>query len=103
MIGEKGASFLVLLIVISISVAGVVAGALTCLVRRRRWGPKTALIDAAIAGVVAIVLFFLATVVEGVIGVYESLPTPVLVVAVVSVVIRHLIPPLTTGRKPPTS
>jgi hypothetical protein len=103
MIGVQGATFLVLIILIWISVGGVVAGALTCFVRRRRWGPKAALIDAAIALDVAIVLFFLATVVEGFLGVYESIPPmPVLVVAVASVVVRHVMPPRTSADKPPT-
>jgi hypothetical protein len=63
MIGLRGASVLILANVIVVSVLGVVAGGLTCLVLRRRWGPKAALVDAAIAADVAIVLMFLGSVV----------------------------------------
>ena len=51
---------------------------------------------------VAIVLVFLATVVEGFLGVYQSITTPVFVVAVASVVARHVIQPRALGNTPPT-
>ena len=91
MIGTLGADIVILILLIWIVVAGVVAGGLACLMLRRRWGPKAALLDAALAAGVAIVLFFIAAEVESAVGSYRSLDVPVLLVAVASVVGRHLI------------
>jgi len=88
MIGTLGADFILLIIAIWIVAAAVVAGALTSLVRRRRWGLKAALIDAALAAGVAVALYFLASVVDGDAGFYKSIPTLAFVIAVASVIIR---------------
>ena len=100
MIGTQGADVLVLLTLISIGVWGVIAGAVTSLVRRRPWGPQAALIDAALAASVAIVLVFLTVEVEGFFGLYLSLSTPVSIAAVASVVIRRFLLPRPSGSGP---
>jgi peptidoglycan/LPS O-acetylase OafA/YrhL len=102
MIGVTGAHVVILILLIWIAVAGVVAGGLACLMLRRRWGPKAALLDAALAAGVAIVLFFIAAEVESAVGSYRSLDMPVLLVAVASVVGRHLTASRASKREVPT-
>ncbi len=102
MIGTQGAAFLVLLTVIAIGFWGAVAGVLTRLLRRRPWDPKAALFDAALATDVAIVLFFLGSQVEALFGLYQSLSTPVLVIAIASVVVWRWLPPRTPQNRPPS-
>lgn len=102
MIGVAGADVVILILLITIAVAAVFAGGLACLMLRRRWGPKAALLDAALAAGVAIVLFFIAAEVESAVGSYRSLDVPVLLVAVASVVGRHVIAWRGSKRELPT-
>lgn len=91
MIGTTGASVLFLINVIFAGVLGIGAGGLTCLVLRRSWGVKDALIDALLAAVVAVTAAYLISAIETARGVWESRVALILAIAVGSVVVRHLI------------
>jgi hypothetical protein len=91
MIGATGATVLFLINVLFASVLGICAGGLLCLVLRRHWGLKGALIDAALAAVVAVVAAYVVAAIESARGVWESRVTLILAIAVASVVLRHLI------------
>jgi phage baseplate assembly protein W len=88
MIGTAGATILFSINVLFASVLGTGAGGLTCLVLRRSWGLKEALIDAVIAAVVAA---YVVSAIESARGVWESRVALILAIAVASVVVRHLI------------
>lgn len=91
MIGTTGASVLFSLNVLFAGVLGIGAGGLTCLVLRRSWGLKEALIDAVLAAVVAVVAAYVVAAIESARGVWESRIVLILAIAVTSVVVRHLI------------
>jgi hypothetical protein len=91
MIGTTGATILYLINVLLASVLGVGAGGLTCLILRLKWGVKAALIDAVLAAIVAVITAYVAATIETARGVWASNVTLVLVIAVISVVIRHLV------------
>jgi hypothetical protein len=93
MIGTTGATVLFLINVLFAGVLGIGAGGLTCLVRRRSWGLKAALIDAVLAAVVAVVAAYVIAAIESARGVWESRIVLILTIAVASVVVRHLIRP----------
>ncbi len=82
---------LFLINVLFASVLGIGAGCLTCLALRRPWGLKGALIDAVLAAVVAVVAAYVMSAIESARGVWESRVTLILIIAVASVVLRHLI------------
>jgi phage baseplate assembly protein W len=91
MIGTTGATVLFLINVLFASLLGIGAGGLACLVLRRPWGIKVALIDAVLAAVVAVVAAYVVAAIENARGIWESRVTLILVIAVASVVVRHLI------------
>ena len=70
---------------------GIAAGGFTCLVLRRSWGLKQALIDAVIATVIATAAAYLFAAIDSARGVWESRVALILAIAVASVVVRHLI------------
>ena len=91
MIGTTGAAVLFVVNVISASALGAVAGGLTCLMLRRPWGIKAAVIDAVLAAVVAVIAAYVVSAIEIARGVWESRVTLILAVAVGSVVARHIL------------
>ncbi len=91
MIGIGGATVLFLVNIIFASVLGIAAGGLTCLALRRPWALKAAIIDAVLAVVVGVIAAYVVAAVESARGVWESRVTLILVIAVGSVVLRHLI------------
>lgn len=91
MIGTTGATVLFLINVFFASVLGIGAGGLTCLVLRRPLEIKVALIDATLAASVAVVAAYLVAVMETARGVWESRVTLILIIAVATVVVMHLI------------
>ena len=92
MIGTRGAAVLFAINVLFASVLGIGAGGLTCLVLRRSWGARGALIDALLAAVAEFAAAHLVAAIEIRRGVWESGAGLILVIAVSSVVVRHLIP-----------
>jgi hypothetical protein len=91
MIGTNGAAVLLLVNIIFASVLGIGAGGLTCLVLRRPWSLKAALIDAVLAAVVAVIAAYVVSAIDNARGVLDSRVGPVLAIAAASVVVRHLI------------
>ncbi len=90
MIGISGAAVLLVVNVILASLLGVGAGGLTCLLLRRPWGVKAALIDAGLAVVVAVVAAYTISAIDDARGVLESRVGVVLAIATASVVVMHL-------------
>jgi hypothetical protein len=90
MIGTSGAAVLLLVNIIFASVLGMGAGGLTGLVLRRPWSLKTALIDGALAAVVAVITAYVVAAIDNARGVLESRVALVLAIATASVVARHL-------------
>jgi hypothetical protein len=91
MIGTTGAVVLFSINVLFASVLGIGAGGLTCLALRRPWGLKDAIVDAALAAVVAVIAAYSVSAIESARGIWESHVILMLAIAVGSVVIRHLI------------
>jgi hypothetical protein len=91
MIGTAGATILFSINVLFASLLGIGAGGLICLMLRRPWGLKEALIDAALASVVAVAAAYVVSAIESARGVWESRVALILAIAVTSVVVRHLI------------
>ena len=92
MIGTRGATMVMLVYLIFTSAVGVSAGGLTCLVFRRAWGLKTALIDAVLAAVVAIVAALVVSAIDSARGVFESRVGLVVLIATGSVVVSYCRP-----------
>jgi len=90
MIGTSGATILLLVNVIFAGVLGIGAGGLTCLVLRRPWSLKAALLDAVLAVVVAVIAAYAVSAIDNARGVLESRVGLVLAIAAASVVVRHL-------------
>ncbi len=82
MIGTTGATVLFVINVLFASVLGIGAGGLTCLVLRRPWGMKGALMDAALAAAVAVVAAYVIAAIETARGVWESRVMLILIIAV---------------------
>ena len=61
------------------------------MVLHRSWGLIPALIDAVLAAVVAVTAAYAVASIENARGVWESRVTLILVIAVASVVVRHLL------------
>ncbi len=91
MIGTTSATVLFVINVLFAGVLGIGAGGFTCLVLRRPWGIKTVLIDAALAAAVAVVAAYVIAAIEAARGVWGSRVTLILIIAVASVVARHLL------------
>ena len=94
MVGTKGAAVLLVVNVLFASLLGIGAGGFTCLMLRRGWGVKTALIDAGLAAVMAMLAAYVVATVETSRGVWESRVTLILAIAVLSVIGRHILSPL---------
>lgn len=92
MIGTRGAAVLMLVNFILASALGVGAGGLTCVAFRRAWGLKTALIDAVLAAVVAVVAVYVVSAIDNARGALQSRVGLVLVIATGVVVVRHCRP-----------
>ena len=92
MIGTRGATIVMLVNFILASALGVGAGGLTCLAFRRAWGLKTALIDAVLAAVVAVVAVYVVLAIDTARGELKSRVGLVLVIATSAVVVRHCRP-----------
>jgi hypothetical protein len=91
MIGTTGAAVLFLINVLLACVLGIVAGGVTCLALRQSWSLKEALIDAVLAAVVAVADAYVVTAIDIARGVWKSRVALMLLIAVGSVVARHLI------------
>jgi hypothetical protein len=91
MIGTRGAAVLLLVNLIFAIVLGIGAGGLTCLVLRRPWGIKVALVDAVLASVAAVIAAYVVSSIDNARGVLDSRVGLVLVIAACSVVLRHLL------------
>lgn len=83
-------AWLIALNLIAVSIAGVIAGGATCVLRRRRLSLGATLIDAALSPAVALLFAFVVS--ELNVGGLGSLVMPSLVVAVLCVIARHLWP-----------
>lgn len=94
MVGTKGAAVLFAVNILFASILGIGVGGLTCLMLRRHWALKTALIDAGLAGVIAIIAAYVVSAVDAHRGIWESRITLVLAIAVISVIGRHILRPL---------
>lgn len=91
MIGTTGATLLFIADIVFATLLGIGAGGLTCLVLRRPWGLKAALIDAVLAAVVTVIAAYVVSAIDNARGVWESRVTLVLSIAAGSVVLRHLL------------
>jgi adhesin HecA-like repeat protein len=91
MIGTTGAAVLLVLNIIFAGILGICAGGLTCVVLRRSWSFKAALIDAVTAAGVAIIVAYAVSAIDNARGVLESRTGLVLSAGVVSIVLRHLL------------
>ncbi len=91
MIPADAASLMYSLYALFAGALGVVAGGLICLLIRRRWGMKIALIDAAVAVAVAIIAAIAVSAIDDSRGVLEDRTALILAIAVAGVVVRHLI------------
>ena len=91
MIGTTGATVVSVVIVLFAAILGVGAGGLACLVLRQLWGLKVALIDAAIAAAITVIAAYIGAAIAMARGVWESRVALILIIAVGSVVVRHLI------------
>lgn len=91
MVPTSAATVMFLVNVLFASALGIGAGGLTCLVLRRPWGVKAALIDAVLAAVVAVIAAYVVSAIDNARGVWESRVALVLVIGVGSVVVRHVI------------
>jgi len=100
MIGTTGATVLLIANLVFATLLGIGVGGLTCLVLRRRWGLRAAIIDAAIALVVGAIAAYAVAAIETARGVWGSSVTLVLSIAAGSVVVRHLLGVLS---RPPRS
>jgi hypothetical protein len=90
MIGTTGATVLFLVNVILAGVLGICAGGLTCLVLRRPWSLKAALVDAVLAAVVAVISAYVVSAIDNARGALESRVGLILAIAAASVVVKHL-------------
>jgi hypothetical protein len=93
MIGTRGAAVLLLVNIIFAGVLGLGAGGLMCLVLRRPWRVKVALIDAVLGAVAAVIAAYVVSSIDNARGVLDSRVGLVLVIAACSVVLRHLLSP----------
>ena len=93
MIGIKGAAILVIVNLILASLLGLGAGGITSLVVRRRWGLKTALVDAALAAGVAVLAAFAILSIDSARGIVVSRVWLTFAISVVSVILKHLVRP----------
>ncbi len=91
MIGTTGATVLMIANLIVATVLGMAAGGLACLILRTPWGLKIAVVDAAVAAATAIVSAFVITSIDAALGISQSRVALLMVVAVASVIVRHLL------------
>lgn len=90
MIGTTSATVLFLVNVILAGVLGICAGGLICLVLRRPWSLKAALVDAVLAAVVAVISAYVVSAIDNTRGVLGSRVGLILAIAAASVVMKHL-------------
>jgi len=90
MIGTVGAEAIMVVNLVIAAVLGIGAGGLTCLVLRRPWSIKTALVDGVFAFVVAFISAYVISTIEARRGVWTSVVEPVLAIAAASVILRHI-------------
>ena len=93
MIGTTGAGVLFVVNMFFASVLGVGAGGLTCLMLRRSWSLKAAVIDAILGALVALLAAFVISAIEIARGVWGSRVTLMHALAVASVIGRHILRP----------
>ena len=91
MIPEKSAVLLFLINVLFAGALGVGAGGLTCLILRQPWGMKAALVDAALAAVVAVIAAYIISAIEASRGFLDDGTALIFAIAAASIVVRHLI------------
>jgi len=91
MIGTIGGAVLVVVNVLFAAALGVAAGGLACLGLRQSWGLKVALMDAGLAGLVAVIAGYVVATIEASRGVWGSRVILILAIALGSVVLRHLL------------
>ncbi len=91
MIGVTGGAILFSFNVFLACLLGIGISGLTCLVLRRSWGIKAALVDAVLAAVVAVASAYVISAIESARGIWESDVALILAIAGASVLVRHLI------------
>jgi len=92
MMGARGADVLMVVYFVAASVLGIGAGGLACLVLRRPWGLKVALIDAVFAAVAGIIAAYVMFVIAEARGVWEFPLGLVFLIAAGVAVLRHVVP-----------
>ena len=90
MIGTTSGAVLLIVNLVLAAVLGVGAGGLTRLVLRRTWGLNSALLDGALAAIVAVIAAYAVSAIDNARGVLESRVGLVLAIAAASVVVVDL-------------
>jgi len=91
MIPTSLAAVLTLVSLIFISVCGIAAGFLASFALRLPWNFKAAVIDAVVAVAVTIITGFVLVSIDTTRGVLESRLTPLFLIAIFGVVLRHVL------------
>lgn len=91
MIGTTGATIVIVIKILFACVLGIGTGGLTCLVLRRSWNVRQALIDAVLAMVVAFITAYVVVGIDIHRGVWRSRDALILSITIGSVVARHFI------------
>ncbi|MFZ0301970.1 MAG: hypothetical protein WAL75_04765 [Terracidiphilus sp.] len=81
MIGTTGGAVLVIVSILFAGLLGVGAGWLTCLVIRKRWGLRAAVIDSGLAAAVLVIATYAEMGIESASGIWESEETLILLIA----------------------
>jgi hypothetical protein len=91
MLPTRIATVLFLVNIIVVSMLGIGVGYFTCLGLRQGWSRMAAIIDAALALVVAIISAYVISAIDAAHGVLQSRVTLILTIAAGSVFLRHLL------------
>ncbi len=91
MIGTTGANIVIIFYLLVACVLGIGAGGLTCFALRRSWNLKQAVVDAALALLVAVVTAYVVAEADIARGVREPSWALIITIAIASIVTRHFI------------